>query len=167
VNRPAEDPTGTLRAALERLLGSWSDHVPIALGWATVDLDRMERSFGEAYPGSVTSTAELGVDELLGARCRLVRPGVAGVPALVLLEPSTEGRLAAGLARHGEGPMAIWLESPADAAAAPGLPSDASLTPRRSVPAAGPFGTEVLLLDGPVHGPHRLEVLAGPGTITP
>ena len=30
-------------------------------------------------------------------------------PAIVLLEPSTEGRLAATLARHGEGWCATWL----------------------------------------------------------
>ena len=163
MSRPAEDPTGTLRDALDRLRGSPSDLVPMALGWATVDLDRMERSFADAYPGSVTSTTDLGVDELLGAYCRLVLPGVAGVPALVLIEPSTEGRLAASLARHGEGPMAIWLESSSGAAA----PSSAAPpTPHRSVVADGPFGPEVLLLDGPIHGPHRLVVLAGPGTIT-
>ena len=143
-----------MRAAMAGLLDQDIGHVPIALGWATVDLDRMERSFAELYPGSGVATTELGVDELLGAYCRLLRPGIVGVPALVLLEPSTEGRLAASLARHGEGPMAIWLEGPTG-------------TVRRSIAAAGPFGTEVLLLDGPIHGPHRLVVLAGPSTIRP
>ena len=163
MNRPAEDPSGTIRAALDDLSGRRSEQVPIALGWATVELDRMERSFAEAYPGSVTTTTDLGVDELLGAYCRLLSPGIEGVPALLLLEPSTEGRLAASLARHGEGAMAIWLaDSPA-----PGPPPDPSAGLRRSVAAPGPFGSEVLLLDGPVHGPHRLVVLAGPGTITP
>lgn len=164
MSQPADDPTGTLRLALDGLLDRRLGHVPIALGWATVDLDRMERSFADAYPGSVTSTTELGVDSLLGAYCRLVWPGIVGVPALVLLEPSTEGRLAASLARHGEGPMAVWLENPQDGAVATPEPT---ATPRWSVEAPGPFGSEVLLLDGQIHGPHRLVVLAGPGTISP
>ena len=152
-----------MRRALDRLLEPLDGHVPIALGWATVDLDRMERSFAEAYPGSVTSTQDLAEDELLGAYCRLVRPGIAGVPALVLIEPSTEGRLAASLARHGEGPMAVWLHGSPD----PQDPSSSTAAPRRSIAVAGPFGTETLLPGGPVHGPHRLVVVAGPGTITP
>lgn len=160
---PADDPHGAMRQALDELLDPRDGYIALALGWATVDLDRMARVFAEAYPGSVTSTRDLAQDELLGAYCRLVLPGVAGVPALVLIEPSTEGRLAATLARHGEGPMAIWLEDQSYTPDLPDPPSD----PRRSIAMAGPFGTEALLLGGPIHGPHRLVVLAGPGTITP
>jgi hypothetical protein len=79
--------------------------------------------------------------------------------AIVLLEPSTEGRLAASLARYGEGPMAVWLEV--------ARLRDAEAMLRRgavaiSAPDHGPLGLERLLLDGPIHGPHRLLVeLAG------
>ncbi len=168
---PADDPLGAMRQALDGLVDPRDGYVPVALGWATVDLDRMERVFAEAYPGSVTSTQDLVKDQLLGAYCRLVLPGVAGVPALVLIEPSTEGRLAATLARHGEGPLAIWLEDPRDLHDPPDAPdapgAAVAADPLRSSPVAGPFGTEALLLGGPIHGPHRLVVLAGPGTITP
>ncbi len=160
----AVDPDGRLRAALDARLGSVGGSVSLAIGWATVDLDRMERDFADAYAGSVTSAVELPNETLLGARCRLIRPGVAGVPPIVLLEPTTEGRLAATLARHGEGPAAIWLQP--DPARERGL-GQVAPTSARSAAAPGPFGTEVLALDGPVHGPHRIIVLVGPGTITP
>lgn len=153
-----KDLSGELRAAFATMLESSAASGAIALGWATVELDRVEAAFAASCPGAVTAAVELAVDELLGAYVRLLRPGIAGLPALVLLEPSTEGRLAATLARHGEGPAAIWLAD---------LTTDPSAAVRRSIPAPGPFGTEVLLLDGPVHGPHRLVVLAEPGTITP
>jgi hypothetical protein len=150
-----DDPIGALRAAVDALLGPDPGFTPVALGWATVDMDRAEAAFGASYPGAVTSVMELPDDALLGARCRQLVPGIAGVPAIVLLEPSTEGRLAAALARRGEGPAAIWL-------AATGGSSVAG-----SAPAPGPFGTEVLLLDGPAQGPYRLVVLVEAGTITP
>ena len=148
--------------------------IALAVGWATVDLDRAAL---ELTPRLVAGTAfqEAPDCDLLGGRCRIGRlaePGADGASLVILLEPSTEGRLAATLARHGEGPMAIWLEDqsytpdlpdPPDPPDLPDTPSD----PRRSIAMAGPFGTEALLLGGPIHGPHRLVVLAGPGTITP
>jgi len=146
-----------LRRAVAAMLEPIPDATPIAVGWATVDLDRLQGSIEQSFPASVTSSVDLDEDRLLGARCRLLRPGFDGIPALVLMEPSTEGRLAATLARHDEGPVAIWVAVPSS------LPADAV---GRSVAAPGPFGTEVLLLDGPIHGPHRLVVLADPGTIT-
>ena len=79
----------------------------------------------------------------------------------MLLEPSTEGRLAATLARHGEGwwrdLVAVRPDEPASDTRAVGV---------RSRGAAGPFGPERLFLDGPVSGPHRL-VVRPPGTIAP
>ena len=51
----------------------------------------------------------------LGARCRVGRLADRprdGATLVVLLEPSTEGRLAATLARHGEGWCATWLDVP-------------------------------------------------------
>jgi hypothetical protein len=149
----AGDPDGRLRSAVDSLLDYAAGRPPIAVGWATVDLDRMERDFNDAYPGSAISSLDLPDDVLLGARCRRIRPGVSGVPTVVLVEPSTEGRLAATLARHGEGPAAIWLAGTPD-----------PLTAAHST-APGPFGPE-WLLDGPIHGPHRLVVLAEAGTIT-
>lgn len=126
-----------------RALGLAPDEVArvVAVGWATVELERAAGEFG----GSGGFHAA-GGSTVLGAACR-VRPGGPAVPALVLVEPDTEGRLAASLARHGESWSAVWL--------APG-PGDASA--RLSAPQPGPFGPERLRLDGPRTGPHRLVV---------
>lgn len=113
---------------------------------ATVELERALAALGES-----ASRADAAVDEpLLGARVVGLEAGV------VLAEPSTEGRLAATLARHGESPAGRYLGVPfalddiARRAAAAGV----SL----SRPARGPFGPEVLVLGGPVSGPHTLVV---------
>ena len=155
----------SLRAAMDRMAGSDPSLTPIALGWATVDLARAEHAFRDALAGFTGATEDRPDDILLGARCRLIRTDLPGVAIVLLLEPFTEGRLAASLARHGEGPAAIWLlEEPArdPSASAASLP-----VVQRSSPAQGPLGTEVLLRDGVQTGPYRLLVVAEPGTITP
>lgn len=157
----------SLRAAMAEMGSPDPSMPPLALGWATVELGRAERAFTEAFASSIGGAEDAPDDILLGARCRLIRTGAPGVPMVILLEPFTEGRLAASLARHGEGPAAIWVRADplqVVTAAAAGRPEPAV---RRSIAAPGPFGTEVLLLDGPPSGPHRLLVLAEPGTITP
>jgi hypothetical protein len=77
----------------------------VGIGWATVELDRAATE--------LSSTAGYDVewaepDALLGATARIGRATGAGSVA-VLLEPSTEGRLAAFLARHGEAPAVLYL----------------------------------------------------------
>jgi hypothetical protein len=146
----------SLRAAMVSIAGPDASLRPFALGWATVDLDRVQRTFAESFGVPVVAPEDLPDCVLLGARCRRISTGSAQDPFVILIEPSTEGRLAASLARHGEGPAVVWVRASA------GLPAVS-----RSVASAGPFGTEVLLLDGPRDGPHRLLVLAEPGTITP
>ena len=66
-----------------------------AIGWATIDLGRAAVDLGLAV-------VPLPADELLGATAgrAVVRPGSRGAGAtheapLILLEPATEGRLAA------------------------------------------------------------------------
>jgi hypothetical protein len=101
---------------------------------------------------------------LLGARCRIGSDGVAPDLALVLLEPITEGRLAATLARHDEGPAAVWVV----AATGRGVATDGAVPGRPTWPddeQPGPFGPE-RLLPGVPQGPHRL-VVRPPGTIRP
>ena len=127
----------------------------LARGWATVELDRAAIELADRlFPGTTFGTAPACVH--LGAFCRIGRlaaPGEAGEPWLILLEPSTEGRLAITLARHGEGWCATWLDAgPGDVAT-------------RSARRDGPLGPERLLLDGPPSGPHRLVVEAA--TIAP
>jgi hypothetical protein len=103
-----------------------------------VELQRDEEPFAAR---SVTPAPD---DTLLGARCLVVVP-VEG-PLIVLLEPSTEGLLAASLARYGEGPAVAYL--------AP-VPRDADVVAR-----AAPVGVRLSpVSDGPL-GPSRL-VLAG------
>ncbi len=123
---------------------------PLAVGWATVDLDRAARELAVALrPGDRFAPAPDCA--ILGARCRVGRArdaSAAGAPVLILLEPSTEGRLAATLARHGEGWCATW-----------GPDEDADEDPAPNL-LPGPLGPERLLAGGSVFGPHRLLVRA-------
>jgi ribosomal protein S18 acetylase RimI-like enzyme len=78
----------------------------VGIGWATVDLERAALELAEAA-GLDPSGVRLAPDEgSLGAFAR--RLDLAD-GAVLLLEPRTEGRLAAALARHGEGPVAAYL----------------------------------------------------------
>ncbi|MES2210984.1 MAG: hypothetical protein V4515_12510 [Chloroflexota bacterium] len=119
-------------------------------GWATIDLDRAQTALSSTLgrPLSVSEAA----DDLLGASARHLR--LADGQEVVLLEPSTEGRLAAALARHGEGIQVLYLLVGADGLR---LARDAgfALTDRRP----GPFGSERLILGGPRWGPFL--ILAG------
>jgi hypothetical protein len=133
----------------------------IALGWATVELDRAALEVGEALHVSPETFVESAGSIVLGASSRVVADVLPGEVAVVLLEPITEGRLASTLARLDEGPAAIWL-TVEDLAL-----SVAALQERGgdvSSVRPGPFGGECLVLDGPIHGPFRLLV-ERPGTI--
>ncbi len=79
----------------------------VAVGWATVDLDR---AWVELAPRTPTAPAVGAVvrDELLGARGRILGTSAGGVRS-ILLEPATEGRLAASLAHRGEGPAVLYV----------------------------------------------------------
>lgn len=134
--------------------GGWPE--PLAVGWATVELDRAEREVAESLGGGVRFRPAVG-SLLLGASCRVAVPRVRSEPWVVLLEPSTEGRVAASLARHGEGWLAVWFE-----AAALELADAGALL---SGPRPGPLGLERLVLGDAVAGPHRLVVEAA--TIAP
>jgi hypothetical protein len=116
----------------------------LAVGWATVELDRAARELGSAFGLDFVDVAG---SVHLGCACRRSVATIDGVH-VVLLEPTTEGRLAVTLARHGEGLAAAWLRAPSDPAEQ--RPS--------SVARPGPFGTERLALGGSPSGPHRLLV---------
>jgi hypothetical protein len=128
------------------------DGRPLAIGWATVELDRAARELG-AVLGIDFASAAPSVH--LGAACRRSSSSVEGV-VVVLLEPDTEGRLAATLVRHDEGWAAAWLAAE---------PSRRGRTGPSHLSAArpGPFGRERLVLGAPITGPHHLWV--EPGTI--
>ena len=123
----------------------------LGLGWATVDTERSATEFVKALdlPGTATSVDR---DWLVGAYAhQLVDERFPG-GRLVILEPSTEGRLAATLARDGEGPAVLYL------GAFDGL--DAWLAHARTLgvvvsrPDGGPLGRSVLILGGAPAGPH-------------
>jgi len=114
----------------------------IGRGWATVDLDRAAAELAELLqPGA--SFAEAPRSALLGARCRrgaARRDSEMAADWIVLLEPDTEGRLAAFLARSGEGWAATWNGQPAGWANRQGTPGplgEERLSGRIGV--AGPF----------------------------
>lgn len=124
----------------------------VVIGWATVELDRAEAEVTTGLAGDGVPRVEPARDErVLGARCRLLRFAARDV---LLLEPSTEGRLAAALARHGEGPLVLYLVAD----------SGATERARRAgftltSAGEGPLGTERLVIAGPRDGPFL--VLAG------
>ena len=136
----------------------------VVIGWATVELDRAQTEVAEALAaphGLPRPEIEVAPDDtILGARCRRLRlPAHAAGPAdprppdVLLLEPSTEGRLAAALARHGEGPVARYLlvdAGAADRARRAGFTFSAE--------APGPLGAERLVIAGPRWGPFLLLV---------
>ncbi|HLX35144.1 MAG TPA: hypothetical protein VKR30_07870 [Candidatus Limnocylindrales bacterium] len=80
-----------------------------AIAWATVDLDRAEQELGAAL-GVELAARPSARERKLGARVRSASPFADG-PALLLLEPDTEGRLAAILARRGEGVALVVVEA--------------------------------------------------------
>jgi hypothetical protein len=134
-------------------------------GWATVELDRAE---GELGAGTAARSRDLSDDSLLGARCRLLQ--VEEKDDIVILEPATEGRLAASLAHFGEGPLVLYFLVPPDRFDAV---ADALLGAefRLSAQAAGPFGRERLVLGGRPWGPQMLiaedgSIPPGPGAAT-
>ena len=145
-----------------------------AIGWATVELDRAAAEL-EALLAAGASFLPAPDCELLGARCRVAALGEVALGELarsvaasgasagvalpprarfvVLLEPSTEGRMANTLARHGESWCATWTIE--DAGSDP-----AATLPRRTSERAGPFGPERLILDSGFGGPHHLLLRA-------
>ena len=111
----------------------------VGRGWATVDLARAEAEVRDGERVDGFKDAERC--SWLGARCRRARVGGQWV---VVLEPDTEGRLAAFLARHGEGWAVTWTT---DAGEIVGV-----------APRPGPLGPEILADGQPRSGPFRLVV---------
>jgi hypothetical protein len=115
------------------------------VGWATVELDRAAREL--AAVTAIKTWIPTPRDELLGASARRSTPAAQDDPVVLLLEPDTEGPLAAALARFGEGVAAIYLGP------VPTRPERPAAT-GVGQPASGPLGPARLLLGGPAWGPH-------------
>ena len=144
----------------------------VGLGWATVELDRAAEELG-MWLGDRPERSD-GTDPLLGAYARVFAAGGLPGDAVVLLEPSTEGRVSASLARDAEGPTALYLR-PA-AGLGPWLRAARTRGVRVGPRRLGPLGSSVIVADGPISGPHLVIVdapgprrsgRAGAGTIGP
>ena len=134
----------------------------VAIGWATVELERAAGELSHLLsPGSTFLEAPSSV--ILGARCRVGLAADDPCLRILLLEPETEGRLAATLARSGEGWAATWAADPA-AGGRVGAPAAGQRGARATLSTVrpGPLGVERLVLGGPLTGPHRLVVEAVP-----
>jgi hypothetical protein len=144
-----EDPDATARSWLRTLgsrrLGLEPSLDGAAVGWATVDLERAMAELAERLAGHPTFIAAAD-DVLMGARCRVAHP--AAPLAWVVLEPTTEGRLAAFLARHGEGLAVGWLSLAAPNPALTLLPSTpTALGAGRLVHGGDRFGPHLVILE--------------------
>ena len=128
---------------------------PVAVGWATVELDRAAAELAGFLGLAPDAFVPEGDSVVLGARCRVATGVLPDGLSLAILEPIAEGRLAGRLARLGEGPVAVWS------------PPEPGLAAGRAGGQAGPFGRERLAPGGPVQGPYRLLILDAPGTIPP
>jgi hypothetical protein len=120
----------------------------LAVAVATVDLLRAAAALGG-------SGRDLPEDVLLGAR--VATTGMAGV---LLAEPRTESRLAAALARHGEGPAALYVAVPPGAMGK--LRARLIGLGERPRDGDGPFGPQVLARTRPAWGPFVLLVPEAP-----
>jgi len=116
-----------------------------AVGWATVDHERAQQELDGLLAGDAAAAlgpwVELERDPALGAAAwgRIAGPVVAGTsarPSLILLEPDTEGRLAAFLARFGEGVAVIYL-------------GQGSARPGEVLRGGRPWGPHVVVLGAP------------------
>lgn len=122
------------------------------IGWATVELERAAREVGAEVGIDPAAWVPGTRDAVLGARAWIALAPGDGGPAIVLLEPDTEGRLAATLARFGEGVAAVYLRDPVVGASAPDRASataaaQSALGPARLVSGSPSWGPHVLLLE--------------------
>jgi hypothetical protein len=128
----AASPRARLDAAVGAVAG---ERAVVGVGWATVDLDRAAIELASDLGIRPGDFRDASPSVALGARCRVASGALAdGDIAVVILEPSTEGRLAGHLARHGEGPAAAWVSAGGSTTSAP----SGTATP-------GPFGPEAAL----------------------
>ena len=135
----------------------WLLGLPIVgIGWATVELERAAEDLTAAFVRAgmpEPAWAPVSRDELLGANAWVSHEwwptwGPNEPPSIVLLEPDTEGRLAATLARFGESVGAAYVAPHPDG-------QRIEIDPvRLGRPAAGPLGSGRLVLARPTWGPN-------------
>lgn len=162
---PGPDPRLSARSARDRLEAAVianeahgsTDGPVVGVGWATVELERSASELAADLEIEPAAFAAAPASVALGARCLVARGALGGGIAVVIIEPSTEGRLAGRLARHDEGPAVIWYGATDTNAGHPPAPA----TP-------GPLGPERLLAAVPGRPDMvRFIVDLPPGTIQP
>lgn len=124
---------------------------PLATIWATVDLERALRDLG--VDGDGPAAPDPVRDPLLGARVVVIETADG---TLAVAEPVTEGRLAATLARHAEGPRGRYLGVALEASELAGRAAAAGV--RLSAAGPGPFGPAVIVLGGRIGDPDLILV---------
>ena len=164
VATPAERIEAAILAAEGAALSRVAGARPIAIGWATVELDRAAAELAVAFGVGADAFEPVPRSPALGCACRVATGILAEGLSLALVEPDTEGRLAASLARLGEGPRVAWLQAEEPATAADALRAAGFAA---SAERDGPFGPECLVVDGADHGPSWLLLGASAGTIRP
>lgn len=148
------------------------DRSPAALAWlgagserlrtiaeisSTVDLERFLADFRtlRSTADPVLIDARNAVeDPLLGARVLVLTTDDG--ESVALAEPSTEGRLAAALARHGEAHVGTYLEAPFGLELVAARAAAANV--RLSRVETGPFGRSVLVLPATLADRHLILV---------
>jgi hypothetical protein len=140
--------TRIVRPELDAVRDLLGDARPVRLAeiHGTVDLERRLVELGQ--PANIARGAV--DDRLLGARVVVIERG--GEPAIALAEPTTEGRLAAALARLGEGQVGEYIALPAfdTLEAVRGRAREIGIA--LSSPGSGPFGSGVIVLGGAIGG---------------
>jgi hypothetical protein len=129
----------------------------VGVGWATVELDRAATELRATGRWTVEPAQP---DTLLGAAARIGRRAEGG-PLAVLLEPFTEGRVAAFLARHGEAPAVLYV-APREGGLAAALALLAA-TGARIRGGDGPLGPGALVLDRSAGEPQLVLVAVPSG----
>lgn len=147
----------------------------VGVGWGTVELERAAEELSNAFAAArlpapdwvpASRDAHLGASAWVGATGWFGAEGAPRglsdpeLPAVVLLEPDTEGRLAATLARFDEGVAAIYLEAPRPPAPGADAGPYAFDPARVGAPAPGPLGLGRMVLARPTWGPHVIVVPA-------
>lgn len=132
----------------------------VGIGWATVELERAAEDVAAAIAagdwGGGVAAAGLAPglrDPHLGARSFVATPAAdRDDPILVLLEPDTEGRIAASLARFGEGPAVLYVAPAGD-------PRGAERAGGGVAGRDGPLGAARIAPTPDASGPHLLIVV--------